>query len=124
MTAWALAIGLASAAVVLEPEPVESMESVLTLTDADGRPRSGETVRVLHRPGLAAEQEQAIGITDARGQVRWTPSRAGVAHVRAGDEVRPVHVTAARLRPDVPLLVALLLLGGLAAIGYGVRPRS
>lgn len=123
MIVW-LGLALASAAVGLDPLPMEGRETVVTVADADGRPRSGETVRVLHRPGLAAEVEQAIGITDARGQVRWKPTVPGVAHVRAGDEVAPVHVEAARMRPDVPLLVTLLLLGGLAAIGYGVRPRS
>ena len=56
----------------------------LQVTGPDQHPQAGQTVRVIHRPGLAAEQEQAIGITDARGTVEWTPALPGVARVRAG----------------------------------------
>jgi len=117
-------LGAALASVTLAPEPATAeAPTVLTVLDDDGRPRSGETVRVLHRPGLVGEAEQAIGITDARGQVRWTPSRGGVAHLRAGDAVHAVHVQPATPRLDVPLLLGLLLLGGLGATGYGLGRR-
>jgi hypothetical protein len=110
---------VAWASLTFEPEPAEGSPTVITVVDDRQRPRSGETVRVVHRPELAATVEQAIGITDARGQVKWTPSQPGVAIVRAGDEASPVHVAAAASRPVIGLLLGLLALGAAAAVGYG-----
>jgi hypothetical protein len=109
------------AAVELETPPVSGVETVVVVKDERGDPRGGETVRVVGRPGLSGEQEQAIGITDGRGRVRWTPRDAGVAWLRAGDEVQPVRIGGAAAGPVLPFLVGLLALGGVGALGYGAR---
>jgi len=110
---------LAMASVELESPPVVGEPTVVKVLDDDDRPRSGETVRVVHRPGLAGEEEQAIGITDGRGRARWTPSTPGVAVIRAGDERQPAMVATSSPRVDTWLLIGLLAAAGLAAIGVG-----
>ena len=74
-----LMAALAMAEITLENEAVEGQPNVVVLTDINGRPRGGETVRVVHRPGLSGEREVAIGITDGLGRVRWTPDLAGLS---------------------------------------------
>ena len=113
-------VAAAWAHVEFETPPVEGEETVIVVQDDLGDPRSGQTVRVVHRPGLSGEQELAIGISDGRGRVRWTPRSAGVAWVRAGDEVARIRVGGSAGAPVIPVLVGLLLLGGAAALGYGV----
>src|SRR5690606_23043937 len=76
---------LAWASITIEDPPRPGEETVVVVTDDAGRPRAGETVRVIHRPGLGGEREVAVGITDARGRVRWTPQMDGVTIVRAGE---------------------------------------
>jgi hypothetical protein len=125
MTWW---IGVASAAVTLDEAPArEGTESVLLVTDEAGDPRSGETVRVVHRPGLAGEKELAVGITDGRGRVRWTPEASGITRIRAGEEIEVIRVATVGL-PTTPIVVlGLIGAAGLGALGYGVggprRPR-
>ncbi|MEO0599986.1 MAG: hypothetical protein AAF211_01030 [Myxococcota bacterium] len=108
------AVAPAWAGITLETSPVVGQEVVIAVTDAFGDPRSGETVRVHHGPGLAAERELAVGITDGRGRIRWTPSVAGVAELQVGAE--PLRV---RVAPQqVPVLTLLLIvLIGLAGTG-------
>jgi hypothetical protein len=110
----------ASAGIVLEQEATVGVEVVVEVTDAEGHPRPGETVRVLHRPGLTGEREFAIGITDGRGKVRWTPELPGVADLGAGDE----HLDLSVARVDAPTaswtLLGLLALAGVAALGFGL----
>ena len=121
---------LAAGAVVVEgaaeptSELVQHQEVKLALTDADGQPRSGETVRVIHRPGIAGESELAIGISDGRGRVRWTPQVAGVATVRAGDETLSVRIEPAE--PPVASIVTLTLvaLGAGGALAFGAFGAS
>lgn len=117
-----LAWSIATAAATITPEapPVLGEETVLAVLDDDGHPRAGETVRVIHRPGLTAEREFAIGITDGRGRVRWTPQMAGIARIRAGDEPLELRVGWSLAPTSIPLLLGLLGLGGLVALGYGV----
>ncbi len=109
----------AHATVVLEAPARVGDETVIAVTNADGDPRAGETVRVIHRPRLSGEREMAIGITDGRGRVRWTPEAAGIARIRAGEEPFDVTVAWAAPPPAVPILLGLVLLGGTVAAGYG-----
>jgi len=94
--------------------------ATITVTDDAGHPLPGQTVRVVHRPGLAQEQEQAIGITDALGQVGWSPVAAGVARIRAGDAWQPVHVDGPVPVATVAAALALLL-ASMASVAWGVR---
>jgi hypothetical protein len=110
------------ALVTLEAPAMFGVEVVIAVTDERGDPAGGETVRVVHRPGLAGEREVAVGITDGRGRVRWTPDAAGVARVRAGDEILPVRVQGP-VPPAVPVLIGLLAAGGLLALGLGLSRR-
>lgn len=122
MIAW---LSCALASVALESPPVEGTEVVIELRDARGDADSGETVRVVHRPGLAGSHELAIGITDGRGRVRWTPAEGGLARLRAGDQVLDLRIEPRR-RPDltVSMLAAVALLGaGLLGFSVGYRPR-
>ena len=92
----------------------------LTVTDEAAHPLPGQTVRVVHRPGLGLEQEQAIGITDAQGTVEWSPAAAGLARVRAGSQVQAFEVEG-----PFPLATwaygALIVLIALGSIAWGVR---
>ncbi|HHO52478.1 MAG TPA: hypothetical protein ENK18_16825 [Deltaproteobacteria bacterium] len=113
-------LAAAHAAITLEAPPVLGEETVVVVLDAEGHPRAGQTVRVVHRRGLAAQREFAVGITDGRGRVRWTPQMAGLARVRAGEEPLDVRIDWTLEPTSIPLLLGLLSLGGLAAFGYGV----
>ena len=110
--------------IAVERPAVEGVATVLVVSDADGNHRGGETVRVVHRPGLSGEREIAIGITDGLGRVRWTPEIAGVALLKAGDEVLPLRIG----WPGVPLqtavLFGLLTLAGVWSVLFGLRPTG
>ncbi len=119
---WLLLASLALGAISTTASPIQHQEVVIEVQHNDGRPRPGETVRVVHRPGLGGEQEIAIGITDGLGRVRWTPETPGVATLRAGDERVPI-----RVQPDGPpvntlFLLILLALASLCAVGYALLP--
>ncbi len=127
MIAWILALSLALAdapaevppPLTFEPPPEVGAESVITVTDDLGRIQPGATVQVLHRPELDGERQIAIGITDSRGRVRWTPELAGVARVRAGDIAEPVVVGRPGPPPTAVTLLALLLAGAAGGTVYG-----
>lgn len=112
---------LAHAGIRIEAPPVERQETVILVTDELGDPRPGETVRVIHRPGLAGERERAVGITDGRGRVRWTPEQPGIAELQAGDEPLRIRVAWARVPVATWLLLGLLACGGVAALVVGTR---
>ncbi|MEM6926003.1 MAG: hypothetical protein AAF602_03665 [Myxococcota bacterium] len=115
--------GPAWAGITLETPPVVGQEVVIAVTDAFGDPRSGETVRVHHGPGLAAERELAVGITDGRGRIRWTPSVAGVAELQVGADPHRVRVAPQQV-PVLTVLLTLLigLAGGVATVAGLVTP--
>jgi len=123
---WILLCGLAMAEVTVEIPPALGAETVLVVLDDEGRPRTGETVRVVHRPGMAGELEVAIGITDGRGRVRWTPEVPGVAIVRADEETQEFNVERAELPTGTLTLLLLLLLASATSMLYGIayRPRG
>lgn len=119
----ALLASMAWATITIEAPPRPGEETVILVTDDAGRPRAGETVRVIHRPGLGGERELAVGITDARGRVRWTPQMDGVTVVRAGEERLSVRVTPAETPLGTVTLLVVLSLAALGSLGYGlVRP--
>ena len=118
---WVL--GAALAAVTTESPPLEGVETRIALTDERGEPASGETVRVVHRPGLSGEQELAIGITDGRGRVRWVPAAPGVARIRGGDEVLLVDVAPARLAVSTAVTLGHVAAAALACLAYGLAER-
>lgn len=120
----ALLITLASAAVTVSEAPILGEEVLLTVVDELGEPKQGVTLRVVHRDGLAEASEMAIGISDSLGQVPWVPAQSGNAAIIAGDETLPIHV-AWTTTPAGPLSsLILLLIAGIASLGYAVRPRS
>jgi hypothetical protein len=124
--AW-LALAAAPAMAAVEVEGVadggtelrQGEEVVLAVTDEAGDPRSGETVRVIHRPGLAGETELAIGISDGRGRVRWTPEVSGVARLRAGEEEAMIRIVPTSPPIVVVVTLGLLLLTSAGALGHG-----
>jgi hypothetical protein len=118
-----LLCALANGAISTDIQPELGQAVVISVTDPEGHGRGGETVRVVHRPGLAGEREIAIGITDGLGRVRWTPEIRGVARLRAGDQRLPVHIGAPSAPPATLLLLLLLLLASAGAVGWGVHPR-
>lgn len=107
MIGWWIACALAD--VVVDPPPKAGDASVVYVTDDLGSPRRGETVRVVHRPGTSFERERAIGITDGRGTIEWTPEQAGLATLRAGSTTVPLHIAWAE--PPAGTLTLLSLLG-------------
>jgi hypothetical protein len=112
-------VATAFAGITVEAPPRAGKETVVVVQDEQGNPRGGQTIRVVHRPNLPGEQELAVGITDGRGRIRWTPRSAGVAWVRAPDDHLPVRV-AGPLPVSVPLLTIALLASGVAALARGV----
>jgi hypothetical protein len=117
-----LALSVALAAVTPESAPRLGLEVVVLVAEGD-QPRAGETVRAVHRPGLHSETEVAIGITDSRGRVRWTPERAGLAELRAGTDSRRVLV-ASRAPMGAQVMLVLLFLASFAATMLGLRVRE
>lgn len=115
-----LATSLAFGGITTDSPPVQGTATVVVLTDGDGRPRGGETVRVVHRPGLQGDREVAIGITDGLGRVRWTPDVAGVAEIRAGQEHLALQIGWPGIPLDSAVLLVLLGIAGLGAGGYGL----
>ena len=112
-------IATAFGGVSLESPPVAGTETVVAVQDAEGDPRGGVTVRVVLRPGLTGERELAVGITDGRGRIRWTPPEPGVAWLRAGDEISKLRVGGSP-PSSVLVWIAVLLVGGAAALARGV----
>ena len=114
---WILCVAVAS--IEVDTPPVLGAETVVVLRDAQGNGRGGETVRVIHRPGLGGEREVAVGITDGLGRVRWTPEVGGVARLEAGEEqLRTVVAQPPPAETVVGLI--LLFLCGVAGIFWGV----
>lgn len=114
----------ARAGIALDAAPVAGADVTITVTDDFGDPRSGETVRVMHSPDLAAVREVAVGITDGRGQVKWTPVAAGVAELRVGNDPKRVRIAPDRLDPTTALLLGLLGIVGLGATVVGLSPLA
>jgi hypothetical protein len=114
---------LARADILVDPDPATETEVVVTVLDDLSRPISGATVRAIHRPGLPGERDLAVGLTDARGRVYWTPAEAGTTVLRTRGESQVVHV--ARPAPPPTPLVVLSALGvvGLGLAGWGLWPR-
>lgn len=113
---------LASAEIVVEPAPVTGREVVIHVIDDLSRPVPGATVRAVSRAGLPGEREVAVGLTDPRGRVYWTPSKGGPHTVRAGRQEAIVHVERASL-PLTSLLVLIgAMLAGLGALVVGLWP--
>jgi hypothetical protein len=113
---WLLSVGLGWATVSAEPPPRVGVESTLTVLDDAGAPVPGATVRALHREGLAGARELAIGITDAEGQVRWTPKLGGPTLVEAGNQRQ--HELVAWDQPPAETLISWLLLLVAAAVAW------
>ncbi len=121
---WLLLCGLAAAELSTEVPPTLGNETVVVVLDDEGRPRAGETVRVVHRPGMAGELEVAIGITDGRGRVRWTPDLPGIAVIRADEETKKFHVARASIPTGTLTLLLLLLAAAGTALLFGLASRS
>ncbi len=114
---------VALGAITVDDPPVVGVETLIRVTGEDGSEAGGETVRVLYLPSTARTRERAINITDARGRVRWTPERSGVAEIRAGTQSVRIYINSERL-PTTPLAVfAVLALLGAGSVGYGLRRR-
>lgn len=115
-----LSVGLSFGNVRIDPQPNLGEPTVIEVRTPDGDPAVGLTVRISHREGLHNAREVAAGITDHRGRVRWTPSHAGRATLRAGPHAAVVHVGGGPAPwGAITLLGAQLLLG----LGLWVRTR-
>lgn len=87
----------------------------LEVLDDKARPRSGDTVKVVHRPGLADRREVVVGTTDSLGRVRWTVDAPGPVDVLVGAETVRMHAAW-----STPPAEAALLLGALLALAAGL----
>ncbi len=119
MIVW---LGLAMAGVSFEG-PLAQGKEVVVMLDRGGAPGRGETVRVVHRPGTVYERERAIGITDGRGRVAWTPEEGGVAEVRGGDDTIRVRIDYGEQPVTAGVLLAITTLTGLGFALTGLRRR-
>ncbi len=123
ITLWMVMVWACGAEVTTGTPPVLGVETVVSVTSEAGLPERGQTVRVVHRPDMHAEREVAIGITDARGRVRWTPEWPGVAEIRADESTRRLHVrtVSAGVPPSIHATLALVVVGSFLALGFGLR---
>gem|GEM_PF-4676930 len=116
--AWATDI------IQLEPPPVIGQESTLSVTDADGLPRAGRTVRITYRKRLSTTEDRAIGLTDGAGQLRWTPEAAGAAELAVNNDRTPISI-GWRFPPAATLLhLSILSLAGALFAVWGSSRRS
>ena len=119
---WLLA-SLAFAEIVVEPPPAAGVETAVTVLDDLSRPISGATVRAVARPGLDGERDLAVGLTDNRGRVYWTPGRGGPYLLQVRTETKRVHVAYDGAdNESMVLLIALGIIGLLASV-IGLWPR-
>ena len=107
----------------MDTTPAEAVDNWITVTH-EVTPAPGETVTVVYRPGIVGEQEVAIGITDARGRVRWSPSRGGVATVHAGQQQLTLRVGRSSPPSSVLTLLSLLTLLAIGSGAFGFRKRT
>jgi hypothetical protein len=108
----------------LSVEPALKVRNSVVVQCMDrGRPCEGKTVSVVLRPDLSDSQELAIGVTDSRGRVRWTPDRSGVAELRADNARLRVAIPWPRPPSESLLLMVLLLATCLGSAWYGLRKR-
>jgi hypothetical protein len=117
---WLLAN--AHGSITLGDAPQVGVETRITVTSEE-QPLAGETVSVIHRPGIAGETEIAVGITDATGRVRWTPARPGVTTIQAGQRRETLRVGASFPPPSAITLLGLILMAGLGSLLYGLKAR-
>ncbi|TNE88311.1 MAG: hypothetical protein EP330_15430 [Deltaproteobacteria bacterium] len=113
-------LGTAWAGIALSEDAVPGDEVTVTLTDDFEQPVQGATVRVIYRPGLTDSSEVAVGITDARGQVSWTPDQAGTATLIAGDQELPLALPWADAPAGSATVLVLLVAACLASAGYAL----
>jgi hypothetical protein len=76
-------------------------------------------VRVHHDHGLPRATELAIGITDARGRVRWTPAKPGLSQLQAAEETITISIAYPSIPIDTIMPWSLICLAGLAMALYG-----
>jgi hypothetical protein len=113
---------LAHAEIVVEPPPSAGVQTAVTVLDDLSRPVSGATVRAVERSGLSDQRDVAVGLTDARGRVYWSPGAGGPTVLRVRDETRVVHVAYAGPDETALTLLVLLLSLGLGATVVGLWP--
>lgn len=114
---WSLAVAFAT--ITIDPPPQVEVESALVVLKDEERPAAGATVRAWLHPGLPEEREIAIGVTDARGRVLWTPEVAGRVRIEAADQELGLLVVHPQ-PPTGPLALLLLMI----AAGVGATARS
>ena len=113
----------ALASITVDAAPIEGVDNWVTVQQGE-TPAAGETVTVVHRPGIVGEQEIAIGITDARGRVRWSPERGGVSTIHAGSQQYTLTVQRATAPASILTILTLLIMLALGSIVYGFRKRT
>ena len=111
------------AKLLMEPSPSPGQETIISVIKED-LPVRGETVRVIYHPRSAHEQERAVGITDARGRVSWTPEVGGQAILRVGNTDHRVRLPWSNTPFDTIVLVVLLLLAPLGLCISGARKKK
>ncbi|MBT3222146.1 MAG: hypothetical protein HN348_23985 [Proteobacteria bacterium] len=116
-----LTIAALAGPITISAPPTPGHEIEVTYTDKRGKPKVGATISVIHRPGLDGEQQLAIGITDSRGRVRWTPEQSGVASIKANDDEFPLRISWPHPPSQTALLLGLLFLTSIGTAVYGWR---
>jgi hypothetical protein len=95
----------------VQTPPTPGVETTVTVVDDLSRPVVGATVRATWRPGLAGEHSVAVGLTDARGQVPWTPKQAGTVVISARDTSMILQSGSPWPDPTSTVWIAAILLG-------------
>jgi len=91
-------------------ELIQGRETTVTVVDDLSHPIVGATVRATWRTGLEGERDVAVGLTDARGQVPWTPDQNGTVLLAVRDVNEVVQVGPLSPGPtEIILMVAILV---------------
>lgn len=98
--------------------PTEGDPCWIRVTDG-GAPIVGVEIAVTHRPNSEVMTVETIGMTDASGQLIWTPSDAGIATLEAsGAGLDPLAMTLSVKFRRIPTLgIIMLMLAGMILFG-------
>lgn len=118
-------VSLSSAQAAIEvPNPAQvGTPVVVRVVDARGNPRVGASVRLLVGADLPGATAVSVGVTDARGELTWTPESPGRVRILSGDESAVTRVAWPSAPPSAAVGLGLLGVGALALVALGLsRP--
>lgn len=118
-----LLAGSAQAGIELPEMVTAGQPTTVVVTSADGTPLAGMEVKVLYRPGSQVSSSQTVGVTDAAGNIAWSPEHAGLVTLSGTSPDGTVLSSNFAIRfAGVPVSGVLIMLGaGILLYGGALR---